>query len=133
MNTNGRLIGLFSLSQAGQIGAIYCAKLMALEPVGKLWEYLLTPYIMWLVFALVSCLVIQAFCWQQVLKQAPLSRVYPATAVQFPLLAVMGWWLFAEALTLAKCLGIVMVMVGVYLLLSDSPVKSTGEHHVTDD
>ena len=41
--------------------------------------------------------------------------------------AIMGWFLFSEALSLINLLGFAVIMVGIYLAISDTGELKTGE------
>lgn len=103
-------LSLFFLSQLTQLGAIYCTKMIDFNMDLDSSAYVL-------IFVLILCLVSHAYIWQKLLMLVPLSKVYPATAIQFPLLLLMGIYMFDEILTLNKIFGVALIVAGVFLLV----------------
>jgi len=62
---------------------------------------------------------IYAVLWQQTLKRMPLSFAYSNKAVCTLWSCLFGLIFFGESLTLGKALGIVVVLAGVWLVVSD--------------
>lgn len=64
-------------------------------------------------------LVIYSVLWQQVLKRMPLSFAYSNKGICTLWTAVFGLVFFGETLTLGKALGILVVLIGVLLVVTD--------------
>ena len=57
--------------------------------------------------------------WQQVLKRMPLSFAYSNKGVCTLWTALFGVLLFGESITLGKAAGILVVLIGVLLVVTD--------------
>jgi drug/metabolite transporter (DMT)-like permease len=69
----------------------------------------------------VSALILYAglaVLWVWVLSFTPLSRAYPFVALAFALTPLLGALLFGEAMPLRLTLGIVLVLCGLFLVMS---------------
>ena len=77
-----------------------------------------SPTIIFLVLETLT-LGVYAVLWQQTLKRMPLSFAYSNKAVCTLWSCLFGLIFFGESLTLGKALGIVMVLAGVWLVVSD--------------
>lgn len=64
-------------------------------------------------------LVIYSVLWQQVLKRMPLSYAYSNKGICTLWTAIFGLVLFGESLTWGKALGILVVLIGVLLVVTD--------------
>lgn len=64
-------------------------------------------------------LVVYSVLWQQVLKRMPLSFAYANKGVCTLWTAIFGLVFFGESLTWGKALGIVVVLIGVLLVVTD--------------
>ena len=64
-------------------------------------------------------LVIYSVLWQQVLRRMPLSFAYSNKGVCTLWTAVFGLVFFGESLTWGKALGILVVLIGVLLVVTD--------------
>ena len=54
--------------------------------------------------------------WLQVLSRTDLSQAYPFVGLGFILTALMGLFLFGETVTMMRAAGIVLVIIGIYLV-----------------
>ncbi|MCC6717333.1 MAG: small multi-drug resistant family protein [Acetobacteraceae bacterium] len=54
--------------------------------------------------------------WLAVLTRAELSQAYPFVGLSFVLTAAMGYFLFADAMTLPRIAGIALIVAGVVLV-----------------
>ena len=77
-----------------------------------------SPTIIFLVLETLT-LGVYAVLWQQTLKRMPLSFAYSNKAVCTLWSCLFGLIFFGESLTLGKALGIVMVLAGVWLVVSE--------------
>ena len=73
------------------------------------------------VFLALEMLALAAYAvlWQQTLKRMPLSFAYSNKAVCTLWTCLFGLIVFGESLTLGKALGILVVLAGVWLVVSD--------------
>ncbi len=62
---------------------------------------------------------VYAMLWQQTLKRMPLSYAYSNKGIVTLWSCLFGLLFFGESLTLGKGIGIVIVLAGVYLVVSD--------------
>ena len=74
-----------------------------------------------LLFLALEVLTLGAYSilWQQVLKRMPLSFAYSNKGVCTLWTALFGLILFGETLTLGKAVGILVVLAGVLLVVTD--------------
>ena len=73
----------------------------------------------WLGMALL-CLGCGMLLWLSVLQSIPVSIAYPMLSIGYVVNALAAWYLFDEALTGGRWLGIGFIIVGVYLLARSS-------------
>lgn len=64
-------------------------------------------------------LVVYSLLWQLALKRLPLNVAYAAKGICTLFTCLFGILLFQESLTLGKALGILIVLGGVYLVVTD--------------
>lgn len=64
-------------------------------------------------------LALYSLLWQQVLKRMPLNVAYSSKGVCTLWTCLFGILLFQEPLTIGKALGMLLVLGGVYLVVSD--------------
>lgn len=64
-------------------------------------------------------LFVYAIAWQQVLKRLPLVTAYANKAVTVIWGLVFGLVFFQEKITVQKVIGAVIIILGVYLIVSD--------------
>ena len=67
----------------------------------------------------VLALLVYSVLWQQVLKRMPLNFAYSNKGVCTLWTALFGLAFFGETLTWGKALGIVVVLIGVLLVVTD--------------
>lgn len=67
----------------------------------------------------VLTLGVYSILWQQVLRRMPLNFAYSNKGICTLWTALFGLILFGESLTLGKALGIVVVLIGVLLVVTD--------------
>ena len=63
-----------------------------------------------------ACYAISVVVWIGALSRTPVSVAYPMLSIGYIVNALAAWYLFAEALTPAKLLGIGIIVIGVILL-----------------
>jgi multidrug transporter EmrE-like cation transporter len=66
----------------------------------------------WVLSALFTGFV-AVLCWMAALTHLELSRAYPFAALSFVLVLILSGVLFGETITLAKAVGIVVVIAGL--------------------
>ncbi|WP_341913643.1 EamA family transporter [Ferrovibrio terrae] len=57
-----------------------------------------------------------ALCYMYALRKIPVSIAFPSVSLSYVLVALLGFWLYGEALTPSKLAGIALVCVGVFLI-----------------
>jgi drug/metabolite transporter (DMT)-like permease len=75
---------------------------------------------MWILFygAVVCILGFYAIAWQQVLKHLPLITTYANKAITTIWGLIWGLVVFGEQITIQKVIGAIVVIIGVYLVVS---------------
>ena len=63
-----------------------------------------------------ACYVVSVVVWILALSRIPVSIAYPMLSVGYVVNALAAWYLFGEALTMQKLLGIGFIVVGVVLV-----------------
>ena len=63
-----------------------------------------------------ACYVVSVGVWILGLSRVEVSVAYPLLSLGYVLNAVAAWWLFGEALTPMRIVGIGIIIVGVYVL-----------------
>jgi drug/metabolite transporter (DMT)-like permease len=99
----GQLIVKWRVAQAGDLPAAFPEKMLFL---GKL---LLNPWIL----SGMAAAFIAMLCWLSAMTKFELSYVYPFMSLAFVLVLILSVVLFQERVTLAKILGVALVMVGI--------------------
>jgi Membrane transporters of cations and cationic drugs len=71
----------------------------------------------------IAAYLLSMFCWLQALHHLPLNRAYPLLSVSYALVylatAVLPW--YQETFTAPKTVGVVLITLGVWLIISRSP------------
>lgn len=65
----------------------------------------------------IGCYVISVAVWIGALSRVEVSVAYPMLSIGYIVNALAAWYLFGEALTMQRWLGIGFVVVGVWLLV----------------
>ena len=100
------------LLKLGMTGGDVRAAIASGSPIGIVQAVLLSP-------GVVGGLVLYGLgtvLWLAVLARAELSQAYPFVGLSFVLTAAMGYFLFADALTLGRIAGIALIVAGVVLV-----------------
>lgn len=63
-----------------------------------------------------ACYGISVLIWIMALSRVPVSMAYPMLSIGYVVNALAAWYLFGEALTSGRWLGIGFVIIGVYVL-----------------
>ena len=70
----------------------------------------------WPIIGGLACYVISVVVWILGLSRVDVSIAYPMLSLGYGLNALGAWWLFGEALTPQRLVGIGIIIVGVYVL-----------------
>ena len=104
------LHGTLLLYSVVTVFAKYAANHLAAGNMGLSYLFLALEFASLLVYTLL---------WQQVLKRMPLSFAYSSKAVCTLWVVLLGFFFFGEALTLGKVAGLLVVLAGVWLVVTD--------------
>ena len=63
-----------------------------------------------------GCYVLSVVVWILGLSRVDVSIAYPMLSLGYVLNAAAAWWLFGEAVTLQRMLGIGVILIGVWLV-----------------
>ena len=69
----------------------------------------------WILLGL-ACYVISFAVWILALGKVPVSIAYPMLSIGYVFNALAAWWLFNEALTAQKLIGLGIILLGVVVL-----------------
>lgn len=76
------------------------------------WQVVTNPFIMTGIFIY----VISISAWLAVLSRVDVGVAYPLTSLAYILTAIAGYYYFGEPLSFARILGIIIILIGVYLV-----------------
>jgi multidrug transporter EmrE-like cation transporter len=79
-------------------------------PVG--WQLASEPHIM----AGLSCYVISVVVWVLALSRVEVSIAYPMVSIGYLVNAIAAWYLFGEALSVTRLVGIGVIILGVFIV-----------------
>jgi multidrug transporter EmrE-like cation transporter len=79
-------------------------------PVG--WQLATEPHIM----GGLTCYVVSVVVWIMALSRVEVSIAYPMLSIGYVVNAVAAWYLFGEALSVARLTGIGIIILGVYVV-----------------
>lgn len=99
----GQLIVKWRVGKAGDLPGAFSDKLIFLG------QLILNPWILSGMFAA----FIAMLCWLSAMTKFELSYVYPFMSLAFVLVLILSAILFQERVTLAKVVGVTLVMVGI--------------------
>ncbi len=57
-----------------------------------------------------------ALCYMYALRKIPVSIAFPSVSLSYVLVALLGFWLYGEPITVSKLAGIALVCCGVFLI-----------------
>ena len=63
-----------------------------------------------------TCYVISVVVWILALSRVEVSIAYPMLSIGYVVNAAAAWWLFGEAVSLTRLVGIGVIIVGVYIV-----------------
>ncbi len=104
------------LAVAGQLFMKKGMLLFGTFPVSQLPYKLIPMFLNPYVFFGLACFGASAVFWLVVLSRLPLSLVYPMVSVAYILVAFFAWLLFKEQINLMRGLGIMVIILGVFLI-----------------
>lgn len=78
----------------------------------KIIPMFLSPYI----FFGLAFFGASAVAWLVVLSRLELSFVYPMVSIAYILVAIASWFFFSENINLIRCMGILVIIIGVFLI-----------------
>jgi multidrug transporter EmrE-like cation transporter len=79
-------------------------------PVG--WRLATEPHIV----GGLACYVVSVVVWIMALSRVEVSIAYPMLSVGYVVNAVAAWYLFGEAVSATRLMGIGIIIVGVYIV-----------------
>jgi multidrug transporter EmrE-like cation transporter len=79
-------------------------------PIG--WQLATEPHIVGGMF----CYLISLVVWVLALSRVQVSIAYPMLSVGYVVNAIAAWYLFGEAVSLTRLLGIGVIILGVFIL-----------------
>ena len=79
-------------------------------PVG--WQLATEPHI----FAGLVCYAVSLVVWIMALSRVEVSIAYPMLSVGYVVNALAAWYFFGEAVSLARLMGIGVIILGVYIV-----------------
>ncbi|MGI4984270.1 MAG: SMR family transporter [Janthinobacterium lividum] len=82
----------------------------------NLWPVALRLATQWPIVGGLVCYVVSVVVWIMALSRVDVSLAYPMLSLGYVVNAVAAYYLFGEALTMQRLLGIGIVLVGVYVL-----------------
>lgn len=79
-------------------------------PIG--WQLATEPHI----FGGLACYGVSVVVWIMALSRVEVSIAYPMLSIGYVVSAAAAWWLFGEAVSPTRLLGIGIIIVGVYIV-----------------
>lgn len=76
------------------------------------WQVAFNPYIL----LGLTCYVASVVSWLVVLSKIDVSVAYPLVSLGYILTAIAGYYFFHEAMSITRISGIVVILIGVYLI-----------------
>jgi multidrug transporter EmrE-like cation transporter len=64
----------------------------------------------------IACYVISVAVWIMALSRVEVSIAYPMLSIGYVVNAMAAWWLFGEAVTPMRLLGIGVIILGVFIV-----------------
>lgn len=82
----------------------------SIVPIG--WKLATEPHIL----GGIACYVISVVVWIMALSRAEVSIAYPMLSIGYVLNAIVAYWLFGEAVSIWRLVGMGIIIVGVYIV-----------------
>jgi len=83
---------------------------------GAAWPAFGRVLVQWPVLAGLGCYVVSVALWLVALSRVEVSLAYPMLSLGYVVNAAAAYWLFGEALGPARCAGIALILLGVFLI-----------------
>ncbi len=83
---------------------------------GNLWRVGLHFALQWQILLGLACYAVSVVVWILALTRVQVSVAYPMLSLGYVVTALAAWWLFGEALTVQKLLGIAVIIAGVVIM-----------------
>jgi drug/metabolite transporter (DMT)-like permease len=80
------------------------------------WRTVWTLVFEWHIFVGLVCYVASVIVWLSVLSRTEVSVAYPMSSLGYVATAIAAWYLFGEPMTPARVGGILIIIVGVFLV-----------------
>jgi multidrug transporter EmrE-like cation transporter len=64
----------------------------------------------------IGCYVVSVVVWIMALSRVDVSLAYPMLSIGYVINAIAAWYLFGEALTAQRMIGIATIVIGVFLV-----------------
>jgi undecaprenyl phosphate-alpha-L-ara4N flippase subunit ArnE len=93
---------------------------ISVELFGKFswsWEYFKTVFTTWQFAASGLCALTAMLVWMYVLKHYPFSVAYPLLSISYIIGLLVAYFFFHEAVPLTRWIGVIIVMIGVFLIV----------------
>jgi multidrug transporter EmrE-like cation transporter len=84
--------------------------------MGHVWKSAMSLAFEWHIFTGLVCYVASVGIWMLVLSRTEVSVAYPLSSLGYVATAVAAWYFFSEPMTVTRIAGIVVIIVGVYLV-----------------
>ena len=84
--------------------------------VSNIWHAGLHFALQWQILLGLVCYAVSVVVWILALTRVQVSMAYPMLSLGYVVTAFAAWWLFGEALTIQKLVGIAIIIVGVILV-----------------
>jgi drug/metabolite transporter (DMT)-like permease len=81
-----------------------------------IWPTVGRVLVQWPVLAGLACYVVSVGLWLDALSRVEVSVASPMLSLGYVVNAVAAYWLFGEALGPARCAGIALILLGVFLI-----------------
>ncbi len=83
----------------------------------------------WIIYygAVLAFLFVYAIAWQQIIKMMPIVTAYANKAVMVIWGIVWGFLFFGEKITVQKIIGAIIIIAGVYLVVTGDEYKEDKE------
>lgn len=82
----------------------------------NIWRAGLHFALQWQILLGLACYAVSVVVWILALTRVQVSMAYPMLSLGYVVTAFAAWWLFGEALTAQKLVGIAVIVVGVVLV-----------------
>ncbi len=100
---------------------------LPMAAIAFVFDPILPPAWQWPCLIAIALAALSAhYCLTKALSLAPANVVIPMDFLRLPLIAVLAWWIFQEAVSLWVFVGASLMLMGVWVNLRSSERKSVG-------